>query len=117
MRPIDGDMAKELAKKLDTYAWTDFCSLIDSIPTLKNIPTDSPTDTPTRQPIHKQQTNGDRIRAMSDEELAKLFDKAFMSNDAACNYCGNNHPDSFLCEEISCEESFLKWMKEEAKDK
>jgi hypothetical protein len=66
MRPIDGDMAKELAKKLDTYAWTDFCSLIDSIPTLKNIPTDSPTDLPTQQPKPKL-TNANLIRQMTDE--------------------------------------------------
>jgi hypothetical protein len=102
MRPIDGDMAKELAKKLDTYAWTDFCSLIDSIPTLKNIPTDSPTDTPTRQPIHKQQTNGDRIRAMTDEELARFIsDQEFEAYDTAPGLAGE----------------ILEWLKEEAKDK
>lgn len=98
MRPIDGDLAKELARKLDTYAWTDFCSLIDSIPTIKNIP----TDTPTRHTIHQRQTNADRIRAMTDEQLAAFIsDQEFEAYDTAPGLAGE----------------ILDWLKEEAKDK
>lgn len=98
MRPIDGDMAKELAKKLDTYAWTDFCSLIDSIQTLKN----TPTDLPTQQPNHQPQTNADRIRAMTDEQLAAFIsDQEFEAYDTAPGLAGE----------------ILEWLKEEVKDK
>lgn len=105
MRPIDGDLAKELAKKLDTYAWTDFCSLIGSIPTLKNIPTDIPTDIPTQQSKPKL-TNADLIRQMTDEELAEWLDL-----HGECNQCAY-HPAQCKTE---CNEGHLKWLKQEVK--
>lgn len=110
MRPIDGDLAKELARKLDTYAWTDFCSLIDSIPTLKN----TPTDTPTRKPIHQQQTNADRIRAMTDEQLETFLDEitdcCYNNND--CDNCPMKFSDELY---YRC--NIAEWLKKEAKDK
>ncbi len=51
----------------------------------------------------KTTTNADRIRAMSDEELAKLFD----SDDVICP---PNHID---CTE-KCTECFLKWLQQPA---
>ena len=36
MRLIDADGLKEQAMKLDTYALTDFCSMIDTHPALRN---------------------------------------------------------------------------------
>ena len=113
MRPIDGDIAKELAKKLDTYAWTDFCSLIDSIPTLKNTPTDLPTDLPTQQPKPKL-TNADRIRQMTDEELFvflnEITDCCFSNND--CDNCPMKYSDELY---YRC--NIEAWLKQEAKDK
>lgn len=107
MRPIDGDMAKELAKKLDTYAWTDFCSLIDSIPTLKN----TPTDLPTKQPKPKL-TNANLIRQMTDEELRDFLDEitdcCFSNND--CDNCPMKYSDEpyYRC-------NIEAWLKQEVK--
>ena len=56
----------------------------------------------------KTQTNADRIRAMSDEELAKL-----LSNDArAC-------PDRITrCHDygLNCERCWLEWLKQPVKE-
>lgn len=52
-------------------------------------------------------TNADRIRAMTDEELAELL------RDYQCNTC------DFLgfCEETDkCKEEIFKWLKERASD-
>ena len=58
--------------------------------------------------IKKPQTNADRIRAMSDEELAKL-----LSNDArAC-------PDRIVrCEDYgnNCERCWSGWLKQPAEE-
>ena len=53
-------------------------------------------------------TNADRIRAMSDEELADLFSDVF-----DCDH----HECVAECGECSkCTESWLKWLKQEATD-
>lgn len=52
-------------------------------------------------------TNADRIRAMSDEELAKFFDsELFLSPwcDMSCGYV----------EEAPCRQCMVKWLKQEA---
>ena len=58
----------------------------------------------------KPQTNADRIRSMTDEELAELF----ADND--CGYC-RIHDFCFAkgCQ-IDCEDMWLGWLKEEAKE-
>ena len=55
-------------------------------------------------------TNADRIRSMSDEELAELF----ADND--CGYC-RIHDFCFAkgCQ-INCEDVWLDWLKQEVKD-
>ena len=57
--------------------------------------------------IGKPQTNADRIRAMTDEELARLF------ADENCGYC-RIHDFCFAkgCQ-IDCEDVWLDWLKEE----
>lgn len=57
---------------------------------------------------HKKLSNADRIRQMTDEELAdKLTDK--------CSVCAYHYAE---CETkfCICEEGVLKWLKQEAKD-
>lgn len=56
-------------------------------------------------------TNADRIRAMSDKELAELFMQEYDCSDSFT--CPVQHP----CppeKEASCRECFLDWLKEEA---
>ena len=53
-------------------------------------------------------TNADRIRAMSDEELAK-----WLSNKTECQYCSVR---SEWCteSEASCRTNWLDWLRQEA---
>lgn len=56
--------------------------------------------------INKPVTNADRIRMMTDEELAKLFGSI-------------EHKPWMRCEQCrweSCEECFFDWLKQEATD-
>lgn len=55
-------------------------------------------------------SNADRIRAMSDEELARLF------ADENCGYC-RIHDFCFAkgCQ-IDCEDIWLDWLKEEVSE-
>lgn len=56
-------------------------------------------------------TNADRIRSMSDEELAELFMQEYDGADSFT--CPVPHP----CppeKEASCRECFLDWLKEDA---
>lgn len=53
------------------------------------------------------QTNADRIRSMSDEELAELF---WIRAD--CNLCPNRKR---YCSD-DCKGAWLKWLHEEVKD-
>ena len=58
--------------------------------------------------VKKPQTNADRIRAMSDEELAKSIARIAM-----CVDCKIKNPTCTL--PISnCEKSWLEWLKQEA---
>lgn len=56
--------------------------------------------------IEKKQTNADRIRAMTDEDLAY-----WLYNTVNCTYC------PIYCREnldgIPCEKRFLDWLKQE----
>ena len=55
----------------------------------------------------KPLTNGDRIRAMTDEELAEWFDL-----HGECNQCAY-HPAQCKTE---CNEGHLKWLKQEVSE-
>lgn len=58
-------------------------------------------------------SNADRIRAMTDEELAELFMQEYDCSDSFT--CPVQHP----CppeKEASCRECFLDWLKEEASE-
>ena len=61
----------------------------------------------------KPMTNGDRIRRMTDEELAEMFERWVV--DCGCN----NVPCEKVCEErrskyqeIICRQCWLEWLKE-----
>ena len=57
----------------------------------------------------KNQTNADRIRHMSDEELAEFLEKNGM-----CELC--EHRDKENCFEENCKKGFLKWLQSEAEE-
>ena len=66
-----------------------------------------------------RETNADRIRAMSDEELADIFLRADFckccehEKDEVCNYiCA--YPNIPLYE--GCKQAALKWMKQPAEE-
>lgn len=65
---------------------------------------------------YEPKTNADRIRAMSDEELAELFDSWIQDcdcNDVPCRKsCEENNEKSVS----GCINHWLDWLKEEAKD-
>lgn len=52
-------------------------------------------------------TNGDRIRQMSNDELAKLIDKGDV-----CDYCGFEHM-SEDCHHKSCKEGIKAYLESE----
>lgn len=60
--------------------------------------------------IEKPQTNADRIRAMTDEELAEWFHK--IQYDVSDYYCGGHSCEPQL---PTGKDSWLDWLKEEAK--
>lgn len=65
------------------------------------------------EPKHKP-TNGDRIRAMSDEKLAELI-----TGIKCCAYCNYSLDDFGNCSshpEMDCEEAILEWLKKEVED-
>jgi hypothetical protein len=55
------------------------------------------------------QTNADRIRSMSDEELAEFF-----ARRSPCNYYCNYKDIS--CMGIGCKQGILEWLKSEVKE-
>ena len=59
--------------------------------------------------VYKPQTNADRIRAMTDEELASGIWTDFGPNKWCKNYSGCT--DNELCEDC-----ILKWLKEEVSE-
>lgn len=74
------------------------------------LPSDSPTcvECGLSRKNFKPTTNGDRIRSMSDEELAKLF---WIRAD--CRTCPNK-ADHCLDD---CRGAWLDWLKQEANEK
>lgn len=84
-----------------------------------------PPVTPPKKPKEKKwQTNADRIRSMSDEELAELISRAsdihkIMCEDAkvGCAYKCKHHMK--ICENggATKEEKFLKWLQQKERIK
>lgn len=66
----------------------------------------------------KPQTNADRIRAMSDEELAELLVRQHACEH--CEYHGRNAtckaPSEFTCTNLYAEGITLRWLKSEVKE-
>lgn len=56
---------------------------------------------------YKKQTNADRIRNMTDEELAE-----FINRKIACDCCSAKHCNS----DERCEVDILQWLKSEVKE-
>lgn len=59
----------------------------------------------------KPQTNADRIRSMSDEELAAL-----LTGSLVCDYCVNNHSVDTCFELPTCTKGVMAWLKQPAKE-
>jgi len=59
---------------------------------------------------YKPINNADRIRSMTDEELAEIF----ANND--CGYCRIHDFCFAKGSAINCDDVWLEWMKEEAND-
>lgn len=55
-------------------------------------------------------TNGDRIRQMTDDELAKLFEE----REAECCFCVDYV--SGACLNISCNNGVVLWLKQEVSE-
>ena len=62
-----------------------------------------------RETVRVKQTNADRIRAMSDEELAEVI-----SGLGDCDTCYLYHRRCSM--NISCKDAVLEWLRKEAED-
>lgn len=60
----------------------------------------------------KPHTNADRIRSMTDEELANLFDEVETGS-----FLADKYPCSECTEKINCDVCFLKWLRAESEEK
>ena len=59
----------------------------------------------------KRMTYADRIRNMTDEELAKLLNYV---DTNICDFCAAPRSNTYYdCEEESCEKCVLLWLKQE----
>lgn len=57
----------------------------------------------------KKKTNADRIRSMTDEELANLFDEVETGS-----FLADKYPCSECTEKINCDVCFLEWLRAES---
>jgi hypothetical protein len=62
--------------------------------------------------IPKAKTNADRIRAMSDEELADWIDWLFGRSE----WCDTSKIATDDCSDIACTACILKWLKQPVED-
>lgn len=65
----------------------------------------------------KPTTNADRIRAMSDEELASWISGGAMHSDSACSFCSHNKEKTCTgreCQNKSDEDIIMEWLREPA---
>lgn len=58
-----------------------------------------------------QPTNGDRIRTMTDEELAELLNRV----QQPCNFCQLAFWEG-ACTETLCDDAMMNWLKQPAKE-
>ena len=108
MRPIDADRALEIVRDQaiahpNAYHLTNYATLIlREAPTLtdlsKCLAVNSTAD-------DKPQTNADRVRAMTDEELAYLI---------RCGVCELIGATQDHCETNTCFDCVLGWLKQPA---
>lgn len=64
---------------------------------------------------YRAYTNADRIRAMSDEELAALIYNGISSDP--CDYCENSgYCDGAPCKGKASEEIIAEWLKQPAEE-
>lgn len=76
----------------------------------------APTEEPCSNCVHnamdnfKPKSNADRIRSMSDEELAEFLDQF----DSTCGMC--IHQGECYVMNGKCRDGFLQWLKSEVKE-
>ena len=61
-------------------------------------------------------TNADRIRQMTDEELAAFFNKETLGIKGVCRFPCEIYDITGSCFADKCFDAFLKWLKQEAKE-
>lgn len=63
-----------------------------------------------------RQTNADRIRNMSDEELVEEFlSDQLLDDQLSCGHCYYIRNNAYGCKYDSCKNGILKWLQSEAK--
>jgi hypothetical protein len=60
----------------------------------------------------RERTNADRIRAMTDEELARWLDSAF----GRCEWCNPENIGTEDCSDIDCTGCIIGWLKQPVKE-
>jgi hypothetical protein len=81
---------------------------------LANSPYDVALDTAIealKETAKQPKTNGDKIRSMTDDELAKFM---CLLIDKLCFGCSFSHVDE--CEGITCEEARKQWLKQDVSE-
>lgn len=80
-------------------------TMLNSVPYCDSVPCSLKDELP-------KQTNADKIRAMSDEELAE-----FLSDNTNCDCCNIQCPDKLNCPSMSsCYCRHKEWLKKEVED-
>ena len=64
-------------------------------------------------PQRKKQTNADRIRSMSDEELAELLDSVDNGGIRALDV---DYPCDECTQKTECEDCFKEWLQSEVEE-
>lgn len=65
--------------------------------------------------VSKVITNADRIRAMSDRELAEWICGGAMQSDSACSFCENNKKatcNGEICQYMTDAEIIMVWLQQ-----
>lgn len=67
--------------------------------------------------VVKPKTNADRIRAMTDEELAKFIEFVSLGCDYMFPDCPAHDSCKLVCDQMyACRKGWLDWLKQEAKE-
>lgn len=100
--------------KEDCYWYEEWQDMGAHIPYCRCKKTDyiEPKDCENCEQYHSKHepTNADRVRAMTDEELAGFLDDIAKG----CDACPKRRYCLYEAEEHNCREIFLKWLKQEA---